>query len=130
MFSCLQNSPFLYSPSKEKTTKNSWFTNINIYIFCIRFLFFILEFFVLRLLLVRIVKELLMPLITPIVLTILCCQLWKIYNDCLRDPNCKMPLPPGGYGFPLFGETLGFLIQVKYFNSMHIYNPYWIKIFN
>ncbi|MGH0115542.1 UNVERIFIED_CONTAM: hypothetical protein FKN15_024872 [Acipenser sinensis] len=42
-------------------------------------------------------------------------QLWAFRWRMTRDRTCKLPLPNGSMGWPLFGETFHWLLQVSYF---------------
>ena len=53
-----------------------------------------------------------LSLITPAVLILIIYKLWYIYNVSTRDHSCKTPLPPGGMGIPIVGETLQYILKV------------------
>nr|AVR59239.1 cytochrome P450 26 [Platynereis dumerilii] len=51
--------------------------------------------------------------VIPLILLYLSKLLWKVYLDSFKDDNCKLPLPPGSYGWPFIGNSLALARSMK-----------------
>ena len=56
-------------------------------------------------------------LVPAFLLLLLSRVLWGLRWSSARDRSCTLPLPRGSMGWPLVGETLHWLLQVRHINS-------------
>lgn len=52
-------------------------------------------------------------LLALVLLITLCRHLWALRWSLSRDRSSALPLPKGSMGWPFFGETLHWLLQVR-----------------
>ena len=65
----------------------------------------------------------------PVLLSGFACYLWSTYLASCKDPDSKLPLPPGSMGLPIVGETINLLMKVSTLNIFWFCWGVFIPIF-